>query len=175
MTKMSSKKKIIPTSIEGFEIRHAEKKDVKLIRSLIRDLAEYEKMLDEMVATEELLEKHLFGKKKFVEVILGYYNGVPVGFALFFHNFSTFVGKPGLYLEDLYVKPEYRGKGFGKVLLAYLAKLAVERECGRYEWVVLNWNEPSLKFYKMLGARVMDEWLIHRVTGDDLKSLALQF
>jgi len=172
---MSSRKRIIKTRIEGFEIRHAERKDVALIRSLIRDLAEYEKMLDEMVATEELLGKSLFGKKKFVEVILGYYNEVPVGFALFFHNFSTFVGKPGLYLEDLYIKPEYRGKGFGKALLAYLAKLAVERDCGRYEWVVLNWNEPSLKFYKSLGAKVMDEWLIHRVTGDDLKSLALQF
>jgi GNAT superfamily N-acetyltransferase len=172
---MSPKTKIVETKIKGFEIRHAERKDVPLITALIRDLAEYEKMLDEMVATEELLEKHLFGKKKLVEVVLGYYNDLPVGFALFFHNFSTFVGKPGLYLEDLYIKPEYRGKGFGKALLTYLAKIAVERDCGRYEWVVLNWNEPSLKFYKMLGAKVMDEWLIHRVTGDDLKSLALQF
>jgi len=172
---MSSKRKIIRTRIEGFEIRHAEKRDVALIRSLIRELAEYEKMLDEMIATEELLERHLFGKKRFVEVVLGYYNGVPVGFALFFHNFSTFVGKHGLYLEDLYVKPEYRGKGFGKLLLAYLAKLAVERDCGRYEWAVLNWNEPSLKFYKILGAKVMDKWLIHRVTGEDLKNLANQF
>ena len=175
MAKMSSKGKNIKTRIKGFEIRHAERKDVGLIRSLIRDLAEYEKMLDEMVATEELLEKHLFGKKRFVEVVLGYYNDVPAGFALFFHNFSTFVGKPGLYLEDLYVKPEHRGKGLGKALLAYLAKLAVERDCGRYEWCVLNWNEPSLKFYKMLGARVMDEWLIHRVTGDALQKLADQF
>jgi GNAT superfamily N-acetyltransferase len=172
---MSSKEKIIPTRIKGFEIRHAEKKDVSLIRSLIRELAEYEKMLDEMIATEELLEKHLFGKNKFVEVVLGYYNGVPVGFALFFHNFSTFVGKPGLYLEDLYIKPEYRGKDFGKLLLAYLAKLAVKRDCGRYEWCVLNWNEPALKFYKTLGAKVMDEWLIHRVTGDALLKLADQF
>jgi len=175
MSNMNKKSKIIQTRIKGFEIRHAEKKDVGLIRSLIRDLAEYEKMLDEMVATEELLEKHLFGKKRFVEVVLGYYNDVPAGFALFFHNFSTFVGKPGLYLEDLYVKPEHRGKGLGKALLAYLAKLAVERDCGRYEWCVLNWNEPSLKFYKMLGARVMDEWLIHRVTGDALQKLADQF
>ncbi len=172
---MGSEQKIIQTPINGFEIRHARKKDIGLICSLIRDLAEYEKMLDEMVATEELLEKHLFGKKKFVEVVLGYYNDVPVGFALFFHNFSTFVGKHGLYLEDLYVKPEYRGNGFGKALLAYLAKLAVERDCGRFEWVVLNWNEPSLKFYKILGARVMDEWLIHRVTGDELRKLAMQF
>ena len=172
---MSSNRKIIRTRIEGFEIHHAEKKDVALIRSLIRELAEYEKMLNEMVATEELLEKHLFGKKRFVEVVLGYYNGVPVGFALFFHNFSTFVGKHGLYLEDLYIKPEYRGKGFGKSLLAYLAKLAVERDCGRYEWAVLNWNEPSLKFYKMLGAKVMDKWLIHRVTGEELRKLARQF
>jgi GNAT superfamily N-acetyltransferase len=172
---MNKKSKIISTRIKGFKICHAEKKDVGLIRSLIRDLAEYEKMLDEMVATDELLERHLFGKKKFVEVVLGYYNDVPAGFALFFHNFSTFMGKPGLYLEDLYIKPEYRGKGFGKVLLAYLAKLAVERDCGRYEWAVLNWNEPSLKFYKSLGAKVMDEWLIHRVTGDSLQNLASQF
>jgi GNAT superfamily N-acetyltransferase len=175
MTKMSAKEKIIKTRIKGFVIRHAEKKDVGLIYSLIRDLAEYEKMLDEMVATEELLEKYLFGKKKSVEVVLGYYNDVPAGFALFFHNFSTFVGKPGLYLEDLYIKPEYRGKGFGKALLAYLAKLAVERDCGRYEWVVLNWNEPSLEFYKSLGARIMDEWLIHRVSGNALQKLADQF
>jgi GNAT superfamily N-acetyltransferase len=132
-------------------------------------------MRDEMVATDELLEQHLFGKKRFAEVVLGYYNNIPVGFALFFHNFSTFVGKPGMYLEDLYVKPEYRGKGFGKALLAYLAKLAVDRDCGRYEWVVLNWNEPSLKFYKMLGARIMNEWLIHRVTGESLLKLADQF
>jgi GNAT superfamily N-acetyltransferase len=172
---MNKNKKIIRTRIEGFEIRHAEKRDVALIRSLIRELAEYEKMLDEMVATEELLEKHLFGEKRFVEVVLGYYNGVPVGFALFFHNFSTFVGKHGLYLEDLYVKPEYRGKGFGKSLLAYLAKLAVERDCGRYEWTVLDWNKPSLKFYKMLGAKVMNKWLIHRVAGEELKNLAEQF
>ena len=172
---MASKQKTVKTRIKGFEIRHAGKKDVGMIHSLIRDLAEYEKMLDEMVATEELLEKHLFGKNKFVEVVLGYYNDVPVGFALFFHNFSTFVGKPGLYLEDLYVKPEYRGKGFGKALLVYLAKLAVERDCGRYEWVVLNWNEHSLRFYKSLGARIMDEWLIHRVNGESLQNLANQF
>jgi len=172
---MSSKERINPTHINGFEIRHAEKKDVPLIRALIRELAEYEKMLDEMVATEELLEKHLFGENRFVEVVLGYFNDAPVGFALFFHNFSTFVGKPGLYLEDLYVKPEYRGKGFGKLLLTYLAKLAVERDCGRYEWAVLDWNEPALKFYKTLGAKVMDKWLIHRVTGKELKNLANQF
>lgn len=172
---MSSKKKIIRTRIEGFEIHHAEEKDTPLIRSLIRELAEYEKLLDEMVATEELLREHLFGKRKYAEVVLGYYNGNIVGFALFFHNFSTFVGKPGLYLEDLYVKPEYRGKGFGKSLLAYLAKLAVERNCGRYEWCVLDWNEPSLKFYKMLGARVMNEWLIHRMTSPALQQLANQF
>lgn len=172
---MSNTRKIIKTRIQGFEIHHAEEKDVRLIHSLITELAEYEKMLDEMVATVALLREHLFGENKFVEVVLGYYNGIPVGFALFFHNFSTFVGKPGLYLEDLYIKPEFRGKGFGKSLLAYLAKLAVERDCGRYEWTVLDWNEPSLKFYKMLGAKVMDEWLIHRMTGEELKKLAEQF
>ncbi|KPK83395.1 MAG: GNAT family acetyltransferase [Bacteroides sp. SM23_62_1] len=172
---MKNKRRIIQTRIEGFEIRHAIEEDVQIILGLIKELAVYEKLLHEVVTTEEDLKKNLFGKKRYAETILGYYLDEPVSFALFFHNFSTFVGKPGLYLEDLYVKPEKRGKGFGKVLLAYLAKLAVERDCGRYEWAVLDWNEPALKFYKSLGATVMNEWLIHRVTGEALKKLAEQF
>jgi len=172
---MGHKRKIIPTRIEGFELHHAEQEDVPVILGLIKELAVYEKLLHEVVATEETLKKNLFGNKRYAETVLGYYNGKPVGFALFFHNFSTFVGKPGLYLEDLYVKPEFRGKGFGKILLTYLAKLAVERDCGRYEWAVLDWNEPALKFYQSLGAKVMSEWLIHRVTGEELVRLAEQF
>jgi len=172
---MNNKRQIIPTRIEGFEIRHTEEEDVPVILSLIKELAVYERLLHEVVATEEILMKNLFGQKRYAESVLGFYLDQPVGFAIFFNNFSTFVGKPGLYLEDLYVKPEYRGKGFGKVLLAYLAKLAVERDCGRYEWAVLDWNEPALKFYQSLGAKVMDEWLIHRVTGEELVKLAGEF
>lgn len=172
---MNNKRKIIQTRIEGFEIRHAIEEDVPIILNLIKELAVYEKLLHEVVTTEEVLKKNLFGRKRYAETILGYYLDEPVGFVLFFHNFSTFVGKPGLYLEDLYVKPEFRGKGFGKILLSYLAKLAVERDCGRYEWAVLDWNEPALEFYKSLGARVMDEWLIHRMAGEELVRLAEQF
>ena len=172
---MNTKRKTIPTRIDGFEIRHAIEEDIPVILSLIKELAVYEKLLHEVVTTEEVLKKNLFGQKRYAETVLGYYLDEPVGFALFFHNFSTFVGKPGLYLEDLYVKPEYRGKGFGKVLLEYLARLAVERDCGRYEWAVLDWNEPALKFYKSIGARVMKEWLIHRMAGEELERLANQF
>ena len=172
---MNTKRKIIQTRIDGFEIRHAIEEDVPIILGLIKELAVYEKLIHEVVATEEDLKKNLFGRERYAETVLGYYLNKPVGFALFFHNFSTFVGKPGLYLEDLFVKPEFRGKSFGKILLAYLAKLAVDRDCGRYEWAVLDWNEPALKFYKSLGARVMNEWLIHRVTGEKLIKLAKQF
>ena len=172
---MNHRRKIIQTSIKGFEIHHAEEEDIPVILSLIKELAVYEKLLHEVVATEKTLKKNLFGEKRYAETVLGYYMDQPVGFALFFHNFSTFMGEPGLYLEDLYVKPKYRGKGFGKILLAYLANLAVERDCGRYEWAVLDWNEPALKFYQSIGARVMNEWLIHRLTGEELVRLAEQF
>ena len=126
-------------------------------------------------SSEELLDKYLFGDRRFAEVILGYYNGAPVGFALYFFNFSTFLSRPGIYLEDIFVLEEYRRMGFGKVMLSYLAKTAVERECGRLEWVVLDWNEPSIKFYKSLGAKLMNEWIITRMTGPSLKELADQF
>ena len=151
--------------------RFAEEKDVALILQFIKELASYEKMLNEVVATEELLKEWIFEKNK-AEIIFAIDNGVEVGFALFFHNFSTFLGRAGIYLEDLYVKPEYRGKGYGKGLLKKLAQIAVERECGRLEWWCLNWNKPSIDFYLALGAKPMDDWTVYRITGDTLKNLA---
>ncbi|EOT48762.1 MULTISPECIES: GNAT family N-acetyltransferase [Enterococcus] len=152
-------------------IRFATKEDVPTILAFIKELAVYEKLLDEVVATEALLEKYLFEEQK-AEVILGDVAGRPVTFALFFTNFSTFLGKPGLYLEDLYVKQEYRGYGLGKQMLAFLANLALERGYGRLEWWVLDWNEPSIAFYKQLGAIPMDEWTTFRVTEDKLALVA---
>lgn len=145
-----------------------------LVLSFIKELAEYEKMLHEVVATEKLLKESLFDRKA-AEVIIGEYEDKPVGFALFFHNFSTFLGQPGIYLEDLYIKPEMRGKGLGKIMLSFLAKLAVERNCGRLEWSCLDWNEPSIKFYKRLGAVPMDEWTVYRVNDKALTDLAKSF
>jgi len=165
----------IPTKIEGFVIRKAGREEVPLILDFIMKLARYEKLTHEVTATEEQLEKYLFGEEKVAEVIIGYLFGHPVGFALYFYNFSTFLAKPGIYLEDLYVLEEHRGKGFGKVLLAYLAKEAVEKGCGRLEWAVLDWNEPSIDFYKSLGAKLMNEWIVNRLTGRDLEELAMQF
>ena len=151
--------------------RKAEEKDCGLILFFIRELATYEKMLDEVVATEEMLSDWLF-RKHSAEVIFACEDGKEVGFALFFHNFSTFVGRAGLYLEDLYVLPEYRGRGCGKALLRRLAAIAVERGCGRMEWVCLDWNRPSIDFYLSLGAQPMDEWTIYRVAGESLERLA---
>jgi GNAT superfamily N-acetyltransferase len=156
------------------EIRFAEKKDVPLILGFIKELADYEKCLDQVVATEEILRESLFGGRRNAEVILAYWQNQPVGFALFFHNFSTFLGRPGLYLEDLYIVPEARGKGFGKAMMIYLAKLAKERNCGRFEWWVLDWNEPALEFYRSLGAIPMSEWTVQRVTGEALDRLAAE-
>jgi GNAT superfamily N-acetyltransferase len=158
--------------IPGFEIKAATAADVPLILAFIKKLAEYERLAHEVVATEEGLRATLFGARPFAEVVIAYYESEPVGFALFFHNFSTFVGRPGLYLEDLYVDERQRGKGFGKALLVHLAKLAVERNCGRLEWAVLDWNEPAINFYQTLGAVPMDEWTVFRVTGDALERLA---
>lgn len=166
---------MIKTSIPGFYLKKAEKTDVPVVLQLIKGIAEYEKLSHEVVATEEMLEENLFGKKQFAEVVLGFEGDKAVGFALFFHNFSTFTGKPGLYLEDLFVYEEYRGKGYGKALLLYLAKLAQERDCGRFEWVVLDWNKPAIDFYNSLGAKQMNEWIITRVAGKDIESLAKQF
>jgi GNAT superfamily N-acetyltransferase len=152
----------------------AEERDVPLILGFIRGLAEYERLAHEVAATEELLRETLFGSRRVAEVLIGDYRGDPVGFALFFHNYSTFLGRPGIYLEDLFVNPEMRGRGFGKMLLAYLAKLAVERQCGRLEWSVLDWNEPSIRFYRRLGAVAMDDWTIYRLTGQALARLAAE-
>lgn len=151
--------------------RKAERKDVPLILDFIKQLAEYEKMSDEVVATPEILNEWLFDKNR-AEVIFALEGDKEVGFALFFHNFSTFLGRSGLYLEDLFVKPEYRGKGYGKGLLATLAKIAAERGCGRFEWVCLDWNKPSIDFYKSMGAVSMDDWTIYRLAGDSLTTLA---
>ncbi len=156
---------------QQFTIRPAEEKDVSLILYFIKELGAFEKLGNLVIATEEKLLNTLF-HQKMAEVIIGEFNGEPVGFALFFHNYSTFLGQAGIYLEDLYVKPEMRGKGFGKQMLLHLAKLAVERDCGRLEWACLNWNEPAIGFYKGLGAKVQDEWTVYRVAGDTLLDLA---
>lgn len=153
------------------DFRFAERKDVPLILQFIKELADYEHMLDEVVADEATLETWIFDKQK-AEVIFALEGEKEVGFALFFHNFSTFLGKAGIYLEDLYVQPEYRGKGYGKGLLKALASITVERGCGRLEWCCLNWNQPSIDFYLSLGAQRMTEWNTYRLTGDTLKQLA---
>ena len=165
----------VQTRIPDFGIRPAVAEDVPLILAFIRELAEYEKLSHEVVATEDLLRKTLFGDRNAAEVILGYLGDKPVGFALFFHNFSTFLGRPGIYLEDLYVKPEIRGRGIGKTMLAYLAHLARERQCGRLEWWVLDWNKPAVAFYRSIGAVPMDQWTVHRLTGEALDQLADRF
>lgn len=153
-------------------IRPATEADTPLILELIRALAEYEKMLDRCIATEVLLRDTLFGPRPYAEAVIAEWNGAPAGFALFFHNYSTFLARPGIYLEDLFVKPELRGRGIGKALLTHLAALAIERNCGRIEWAVLDWNEPSIGFYKSLGAAPLEEWRIFRLTGAALDRLA---
>jgi GNAT superfamily N-acetyltransferase len=154
-----------------FKIRPAEESDVKLILQFIKGLGEYEKLSHEVVATEEKLQNTLF-KQKMAEVFIGELGGEPVGFALFFYNYSTFLGQAGIYLEDLYIIPEMRGKGFGKTMLKHLAKLAVDRDCGRLEWACLDWNEPSISFYKGLGAKALEDWTVYRVTGETLVEMA---
>ena len=154
-------------------IREATESDVPQILHFIRDLAEYERLAHLVVASEEKLRATLFGSTRFAEVLIAEEeDGTAAGFALFFHNYSTFLAQPGIYLEDLFVAPAYRGRGYGRALLARLAQLARERNCGRVEWVVLGWNEPSIKFYKSLGAEVMDEWHTFRLTGESLEKLA---
>ena len=165
---------LIDTNIDDLKLRFAEIKDVPLILEFIKELATYEKMSNEVVATEEMLLESLF-ERNMAEVIIGEYKNKPVAFALFFHNYSTFLGRPGIYLEDLYVKPEMRGKGIGKIILSFLAKLCVDRKCGRLEWSCLDWNQSSIEFYKQMGAVPMDEWTIYRVCDDVLDKLALKF
>lgn len=151
--------------------RYAQRDDAAIILSFIKSLAEYENMSNEVVATPELLEEWIFEKKK-AEVIIASLGKKDIGFALFFHNFSTFLGKAGIYLEDLYIMPEFRGKGYGKALLKRLAKIAVERNCGRLEWSCLDWNQPSIDFYLSMGAKPMGEWTVYRMTDDVLKKTA---
>ena len=152
------------------DFRYARREDTPLILQFIKELADYEKMMDEVVADEATLEEWLFDKQK-AEVIFVMADGTEAGFALFFHNFSTFLGRAGLYLEDLFVLPAYRGRGFGKALLQKLAAIALERECGRLEWWCLDWNRPSIDFYKALGAKPMEEWTVYRIDGETLKAL----
>ena len=154
-----------------FSIRSATADDCELILSFIKALAKYEELSHEVVATPEALRRTLFQDASYAEVILGFEDDTPVGFALFFHNYSTFLARPGLYLEDLFVSPEYRGRGYGKALLQRLAQVAVERECGRLEWSVLDWNQPAIDFYVALGAQPMSEWTTFRLTGEALHSL----
>jgi GNAT superfamily N-acetyltransferase len=155
-----------------FSIRPAAAADLPLIAQFIRDLAEYEKLAHEVRFDEAVLGDRLFGSRPYAEVLIGEIDGHAQGFALFFHNFSTFEGRPGIYLEDLFVRPEARGSGLGKALLKRLAALAVERDCARLEWWVLDWNEPAIQFYKKLGAKPMEEWTTFRVDGDALRELA---
>jgi GNAT superfamily N-acetyltransferase len=158
--------------VTTFRIAPAHAGDAALILQLIKGLAEYERLSDEVVASEDDIRRWLFGPRPAAEVVIGYAGSTPAGFALFFHNFSTFRGRPGLYLEDLYVVPEWRGQGLGRQLIAHLARLAVERDCGRMEWAVLDWNEPAIGFYRKLGALMMDEWRLCRLSGDSLTRVA---
>jgi GNAT superfamily N-acetyltransferase len=161
-------------TVPVFRIERATERDVPLILRLIKGLAEYEKLTDEVCATEDDLRRSLFGANPAAEVVIGYAGDEPVGFALFFHNYSTFLARPGMYLEDLFVLPAWRGHGYGRQLLAHLATLAVERGCGRLEWAVLDWNEPAIGFYKRLGAKPLHDWTVFRVTGEGLDHLASQ-
>ena len=157
--------------LEDFKIRFACKNDAGLILDFIKKLADYEKRLSEVVATEDYIREFFF-KRKIAEAIIGEYDGKPVGFAVFFYNFSTFIGRPGIYIEDMYVNPAARSKGIGTLMFAFIAKLAVERKCARLEWTVLHWNEPSIDFYKKMGAVAKDEWEIYKMDGIALQELA---
>ena len=156
---------------EHIHLRFAEEKDIAIILEFIRGLAEYEHLLDMVEIKEIDLKKYLF-EKKLIEVIIGEYDETPAGFALFFHNFSTFLGKPGIFIEDIFVKPEFRGKGLGKIFFSFLAKIALERNCGRLEWSCLDWNKPSIEFYKNQGAQPLNEWITYRITREGLNKLA---
>ncbi len=165
----------IQTSLKEFAIRHATLQDCPTILGFITELAIYEKLEHQVVATCETLEETLFGPKPYAQCVIAEFQGNAVGYALFFNNFSTFTGRPGIYLEDLYVQPPMRGKGFGKSLLAYLAKLAVDSNFTRVEWSVLDWNEPSIQFYRSIGAKPMDEWTVQRLDGKELHAFAKEF
>jgi len=159
-------------NVPYFQIRPATEADVPVVLSFIKRLAIYERLQDEVVATEELLRQTLFGERRTAEVAIGYLENDPVGFVLFFHNYSTFLGRPGIYIEDLFVDEPFRRRGYGRALLLYVARLAKARGCGRLEWSVLDWNRPAIDFYKTLGAVPMSEWTVFRVTGQSLERLA---
>lgn len=166
---------LIDTREPRLKLRPATIDDVGLIRRLIRELAIFERLEHEAVATDDLLREHLFGATPRAKVVFACWDGEEVGFALYFHNFSTFTGRPGLYLEDLYVRDDQRGRGIGRVLMSYLANVAVTMGCGRFEWAVLDWNEPAIKFYRAIGAVGMDDWRVQRLTGEPLRALAQAF
>jgi GNAT superfamily N-acetyltransferase len=159
-------------NIPGFEIRPATEADVPIVLSFINKLAVYEKLAHEVIATEDSIRETLFRGRRFAEVAIGYLKNQPVGFVLFFHNYSTFLGKPGIYIEDLFVDEPFRRRGFGRALLIYVAGLAEERNCGRLEWAVLDWNEPAITFYKKLGAVPMSDWTVFRLMGESLHNVA---
>jgi GNAT superfamily N-acetyltransferase len=163
---------MIATDIPGFQIKSATETDVPVILSFVKKLARYEGLSHEVVATEELLRENLFGKGRTAEVAIGYLEAKAVGFVLFFHNYSTFLGKPGLYIEDLFVDEDYRRRGYGSALLRHVARLAKARRCGRLEWSVLDWNQPAIDFYTKLGASPMSDWTVFRITGKSLDELA---
>jgi len=165
----------IHTRIPGLTLHFAQEQDAELILELIRALAEFEKLSHEMVADADTLRRSLFGRQRVAEVLIAEYAGSPVGFALFFHNFSTFLGKPGIYIEDLFIQPEFRGKGIGREMLAFLARVAVERNCGRLEWAVLDWNTRAIDFYQQLGAQPLTEWTVYRLAGGALQDLSRRF
>lgn len=171
-----NKKELLKKDAEesDFTIRPAAENDAGTILSLIKELADFEKLSHEVVATEDDIRRSLFGPHPFAEVLIGEYAGLAVSFALFFYNFSTFIGKPGIYLEDLYVKPEYRRQGLGRKMLAHIARLAKDRNCARFEWSVLDWNEPAIRTYDRLNAKPMKEWILYRLTGEPLDRLAAE-
>ncbi|MDX1699458.1 MAG: GNAT family N-acetyltransferase, partial [Melioribacteraceae bacterium] len=158
--------------MSDFIIKRATKKDAHTVLKFIRHLSDYEKLSHEVIATEEDLIRNLLNDESNAEAIIGYYKNIPISFAVYFYNFSTFLGKKGLYLEDIYVLPEYRGSGFGKKMLKYLAKIAIETDCGRFEWAVLDWNTPAIDFYKSIGAELKNEWVITRLSGKSLINFA---
>jgi GNAT superfamily N-acetyltransferase len=162
------------STTSNFKIRPAAENDAGTIISLIKELADFERLSHEVVATEDDIRQSLFGERRFAEVLIGEYEGVPISYALFFYNFSTFNGKPGIYLEDLYVKPQYRSNGFGRRMLAHIARLAKKQNCVRFEWSVLDWNEPAIRTYDKLNAKPMKAWILYRLTGKALDDLAAE-
>jgi GNAT superfamily N-acetyltransferase len=164
-------KRIVHTRVKGFTIRFADENDSRIVLDMVKELATYEKLERSFEATEKLFCESLF-ERGVAETLIGEYEGKPVAYAIFFHNFSSFVGRIGIYIEDIYVRPEMRAKNFGQAMFAYIAKLAIERRCGRLEWSCLDWNKPSIAFYKKMGAKRLDDWTMYRLSGDALERMA---